>query len=158
MKTATLVYPIKDNKMLVGMKKKGFGEGKINGFGGKVEKGETIEQAAVRELFEEISLKAKPEHLKKVAELNFYFPHLPEKGWDQVVHVYFLYNWEGLPKESDEMGYEWFEFDKFPYHKSWDDDQYWLPLVLKGKHIKGNITFGKDGHKVEKHELTETKW
>ena len=35
------------------MKKRGFGEGKWNGFGGKVEEGETILQAALRELKEE---------------------------------------------------------------------------------------------------------
>lgn len=36
------------------MKKRGFGKGKFNGFGGKVEKnGETIYQAAIRETQEE---------------------------------------------------------------------------------------------------------
>lgn len=32
--------------VLLGMKKRGFGAGKWNGFGGKVQPGETIEEAA----------------------------------------------------------------------------------------------------------------
>lgn len=35
-------------EILLGLKKRGFGEGKWNGFGGKVEPGETIPQAAAR--------------------------------------------------------------------------------------------------------------
>lgn len=31
-----------EGKLLLGMKKRGFGSGKYNGFGGKVEKGETV--------------------------------------------------------------------------------------------------------------------
>ena len=38
------------------MKKRGFGVGKINGVGGKVGKGETIETAAVREAHEEVGV------------------------------------------------------------------------------------------------------
>jgi 8-oxo-dGTP pyrophosphatase MutT (NUDIX family) len=37
-----------DQKILLGLKKRGFGEGKWNGFGGKVHVNETIRQAAVR--------------------------------------------------------------------------------------------------------------
>jgi 8-oxo-dGTP pyrophosphatase MutT (NUDIX family) len=39
------------------MKKRGFGHGKYNGFGGKVEKSETISQAAIREMYEESGIK-----------------------------------------------------------------------------------------------------
>jgi hypothetical protein len=36
--------------VLLGRKKRGFGEGYVNGFGGKVEPGETVEAAAAREV------------------------------------------------------------------------------------------------------------
>jgi len=40
---------IRDNgKLLLGYKKRGFGMNKINGFGGKVEKGETVLEGAIR--------------------------------------------------------------------------------------------------------------
>ena len=40
----------KNGRVLLGLKKKGFGQGYYNGFGGKVEPGETIVQAAQREV------------------------------------------------------------------------------------------------------------
>ncbi len=47
-KLYTLVFLVDDDRVLLGMKKRGFGAGKWNGFGGKVEPGETIEEAAIR--------------------------------------------------------------------------------------------------------------
>jgi len=44
----TLVLIRKEELLLLGMKKRGFGEGKWNGFGGKVNIGETVINAAVR--------------------------------------------------------------------------------------------------------------
>jgi 8-oxo-dGTP pyrophosphatase MutT (NUDIX family) len=40
----------KNGRLLLGLKKTGFGSGYYNGFGGKVEPGETIAQAAHREV------------------------------------------------------------------------------------------------------------
>ena len=39
--------------ILLGMKKVRFGKGKYNGFGGGVKRGETLEQSAIRETWEE---------------------------------------------------------------------------------------------------------
>lgn len=47
-KLLTLVLVVQPGKVLLGMKKRGFGVGKWNGFGGKVQPGETIEDAARR--------------------------------------------------------------------------------------------------------------
>jgi len=44
----TLVLVLQPGRVLLGMKKRGFGAGKWNGFGGKVQTGETIEAAARR--------------------------------------------------------------------------------------------------------------
>jgi 8-oxo-dGTP pyrophosphatase MutT (NUDIX family) len=49
----------KNSLVMMGMKKRGFGTGKWNGFGGKVEAGESNEGAAIRELEEESSVVAK---------------------------------------------------------------------------------------------------
>jgi hypothetical protein len=46
----TNAFVIEGNKLLLGFKKRGFGAGLYNGFGGKVEPGETPAQAARREL------------------------------------------------------------------------------------------------------------
>ena len=55
----TLCIIYQDRKILLGMKKRGFGVGKWNGFGGHVEEAESIEEAAKREVFEEAGLKVK---------------------------------------------------------------------------------------------------
>jgi len=47
-KLLTLVLVVQPGRVLLGLKKRGFGAGKWNGFGGKVEPGETIEEGARR--------------------------------------------------------------------------------------------------------------
>ena len=47
-KLLTLVLVVQPGRVLLGMKKRGFGVGKWNGFGGKVQPGESIEEAARR--------------------------------------------------------------------------------------------------------------
>ncbi|MEI7478242.1 MAG: NUDIX domain-containing protein [bacterium] len=47
------------------MKKRGFGEGKRNGAGGKQQEGETIEETASRELVEETAVDIPASKLKK---------------------------------------------------------------------------------------------
>ena len=45
-KVLTLCLAIQDGRLLLGMKKRGFGARWWNGFGGKIEEGETIEETA----------------------------------------------------------------------------------------------------------------
>ena len=72
MRPTTLVFPIDGhNRILLGCKKRGFGQGKYNGFGGKIEPGETFRQCAVRELYEESGLVANPQDLECVALFDF---------------------------------------------------------------------------------------
>ena len=44
-KILTLVLILQDEKILLGMKKRGFGAGRWNGFGGKVREDESIESS-----------------------------------------------------------------------------------------------------------------
>lgn len=147
MKEATLCLLIKkdqDNEeLLLAMKKRGFGMGKWNGVGGKIdfEKGDkNIVDAARRETEEEIGIKIK--ELEKVAVLNFTFPY--KKDWNQSVHVFLAKSWEGEPKESEEMAPKWFKVPEIPYDEMWDDDKFWLPYILKGEKLKADFIF-KEG-------------
>ena len=54
MKHVTLLFLLTDDQILLAMKKRGFGMGRWNGVGGKIEPGETIEEATARECREEI--------------------------------------------------------------------------------------------------------
>jgi len=78
-KVFTLVLPVDDvtRRVLLGLKKRGLGQDKYNGFGGKIEKGETVRQAAVRELFEESGQRVEERHLNKCAVLEMDFADQP---------------------------------------------------------------------------------
>jgi len=63
-KILTLAFVRRPGEILLGYKKRGFGVGKWNGFGGKVEIGETIHDAAKRWM------------RNMVFMLNFFFQYL----------------------------------------------------------------------------------
>ncbi len=157
MRQATLCIPIKEQKILLGRKKKGFGKDKFNGFGGKVRPNESIEEAATREIYEEAGIKVDIKDLEKVGELTFTFPEAQEKDWDQVVHVFFVKNWENEPQESEEMTCEWFDRNSIPFDEMWDDDKHWLPLMLGGKKLKASFVFDKDNETIKHKEIFELK-
>lgn len=151
LRQATLCFLIKDDEILLAMKKRGFGEGRWNGVGGKPDLGESIEGAAVRETKEEIGVV--PLNIQKKAILNFYFPHEPlEKNWNQQVVVYFATKWEGEPSETEEMKPGWFSKGQLPFEKMWDDDKLWLPKVLAGEYIEADFAFDKD-QKIAEHKI-----
>ncbi len=152
-KTLTLVLAIDHDarRILLGMKKRGFGAGKWNGFGGKAEAGETIEEAALREFFEESGATAT--NLEKVALHDFQF----ENDMSQILRVHvFTSNVVGEPQEMEEMRPQWFDFDAIPYDQMWADDIHWLPLVLAGKKLKTYFLFG-EGDVVSSHTMTEVE-
>ncbi len=153
---ATLIFLRRENEIMLAMKKRGFGQGRWNGVGGKVEAGETLEQAAVRECQEEISVT--PLQLGQVAVLEFYFPtKKAEQGWNQEVTVYISEKWEGEPTESEEMAPSWFSLNEIPYESMWSDDELWLPKVLDGKTIRAKFHFD-DVESIKSYELGEVEF
>ena len=121
-KILTLCIIHKHPWVLLGMKKRGFGAGRWNGFGGKVQKGEAIEKAAKRELHEEAGIKVKK--LEHMAVLDFAWQEKPEI---LEVHIFKGHGITGDPKESDEMKPQWFHRDVIPFHQMWPDDRHWFP-------------------------------
>ena len=150
MRDATLCLLVKDNEILLAMKKRGFGQGKWNGVGGKVDpkKDKSIVEATIRETKEEIGVLT--EDLTKVALLRFRFPYKVE--WDQDVHVFLTNKWSGQPKESEEMNPKWFLIKDIPYQKMWDDDKIWLPHILTGKKLEADFIF-KEGEIIKEHKI-----
>ena len=124
------------------MKKRGFGVGHWNGAGGKIEPGETVEQALVRETQEEISVT--PITYEKVGEQDFFMDTDTDQPYHMYVHVYISSEWEGEPTESEEMTPQWYKISDIPYDSMWQDDPHWLPQVLDGKKIVGKYTFASD--------------
>ena len=135
-KTLSLLFLRKGDQILLAMKKRGFGKGRWNGVGGKVEDGESIESAMIRESEEEIGVT--PTTYEEVGDISFdeFF-----KGEPTImhVHIFMASRWQGEPIESDEMTPQWFNVNDVPYDAMWPDDTYWLPQVLDGKKVSAHF-------------------
>jgi 8-oxo-dGTP diphosphatase len=157
MSERTLCFLTRENpsrEVLLGLKKIGFGAGKYAGFGGRVESGESIEAATVRELEEETSIRVSVHDLYPIGRLHFLFPSKP--NWSQVVHVFLATVWAGNPEESDEMKPTWCGIDQIPFESMWDYASYWVPLVVQGKRIKASFLYKYDNDTVG--EATIEEW
>lgn len=151
-KVLTLAFLLKNKEICLAMKKRGFGEGNWNGFGGKVEEGESIESGAVREIKEESNVSVRENDLEKVAIVEFIF----KDGKHLVVHTFFIRTWKNEPEETEEMKPEWFLFENIPYENMWADDPHWLPRTINGEKLVGKVWFKEDGESIEKMEWTQT--
>lgn len=152
----TLCFLVRDGKVLLGKKKRGFGQGKWLGIGGKVEPGETIEAAARREVLEEIGVDVSSIQLRAV--ICFYFPSMSDPSkWDQQADVYLCEEWSGEIVETEEISPQWFAFEDVPYQGMWPDAQQWLPQVLQGKSLAAEFVFNQDIQIIEQ-EILETTY
>lgn len=127
---------MKEDKILLGMKKRGWGKGKWNGFGGKVEEGETIIEAAIREMKEESGLEINDLEEKGTV----IFQYLDTRKLLEV-HIFNVLKYSGEIMESEEMLPQWFDIKEIPFDNMWADDIYWMPLFLKGNKFKGEFVF-----------------
>ncbi|MDN5358723.1 MAG: 8-oxo-dGTP diphosphatase [Candidatus Diapherotrites archaeon] len=138
----TLAYVIRDGKILLIHKKRGFGKGYYNGVGGKVHAGETLEDAAIREFREEVC--ASPGPLEWRGVLEFY----NNGSLEMIVHVFVTGSYTGKLCETEEARPQWFGIDDIPYDKMWADDRHWFPLLLSGQKFYGRFWF-RDWKEIE---------
>ncbi len=158
-KILTLLIIHKDEQVLLGMKKRGFGAGKWNGFGGKVQKGESIEDAARRELFEEVEIEVV--EMEKMGVLEFSWRSQASHGVGQKkpsdilqVHIFKATDFFGESQETEEMKPQWFPVNEIPFEKMWSDDRYWVPLFLENKKFSGAFLFDEHNN-ILKYQLDE---
>lgn len=144
-KPLTLALLVEDGKVLLGMKKRGWGEGRWNGFGGKLEGNENIIDAAKREFFEESKVVAN--NVKEIGVVDF--DYLDSNKYLEV-HIFKVDDYFGEPEETEEMKPQWFYLDEIPFEKMWPDDAYWFPLFLQEKRFKGKFLFEDNNRIIER--------
>jgi 8-oxo-dGTP diphosphatase len=148
---ATLCYIKKGNEVLLQKKSKGlFGGDKYNVPGGKLQEGETPEEGVIREIKEETGLNIS--NLKDQGIVHFYDGDESKPAWS--VHVFSTEQFEGeLITNVREGVHEWTKFEDIPYDRMWEDDKYFVPSVLEGKHVTGHFYFEKGFGPIYKHNL-----
>ena len=143
---ATLLFVIRDDRILLIHKKRGLGAGKINGPGGRLEPGEQPIDAAIREVQEE--LLTTPAGVRPCGELFFQFTD----GYSIHGYVFRADGCDPEPGETGEAKPEWFALDAIPYDRMWADDRLWLPLMLDSIPFVGRFVF--EGDAMLSHRIT----
>ena len=135
---ATLCFVVTGGRVLLIRKKRGLGAGKINGPGGRLDPGETSQEAAVREVQEELGVH--PIDLRPAGAIAFQFTD----GYGLHVSIFKAGGVMGEPRETDEAIPIWAEIDALPYDEMWADDRIWLPRLLMDQPFFGRMLFRGD--------------
>ncbi|CAH8492665.1 unnamed protein product [Heterobilharzia americana] len=159
--------------LLLGLKQRGFGKGRWNGFGGKVQSDDTNPKtAALRELEEESGLVIKESAVDEVGRLWFTFTETLEC---MEVYVFVCRMWTPTlcgdtakwPCYTEEMHPAWFPLVKnkdnvlsisyLPLKHMWPDDSLWLPHILQENLVLGWFHFTRISHQsiVPSQNLTD---
>lgn len=146
---ATITFPVRGNEVLLGMKKRGHGVNYLNGFGGKLQLGETPLDATVRELKEESGLRADPSAIEPTGILT-----VMGSGKPMVIYLSRCLSWEGVPEETEEMRPAWFTIgheltngtfvNQLPLEKMWPNDRLWIIAAVLGHKACYDLTVTAD--------------
>ncbi len=149
----TLCFPIRPRtdggagaEVLLGLKKTGFGAGKVVGIGGHVEPGETVVAAICREVAEESSLVVEAMDLIPAGTVEFVFPAKP--AWDMFTTVFLCRTFAGKAVESSEIAPKWYPVDRLPHDQMWADASHWLPAFLAGERGHWRVVLNGDNETV----------
>ena len=136
-KILTLITLYNNKQILLGLKKRGLGVGKWNGYGGKAQPGESLIDCAYRELLEEAGITRDQISLVPVGVISYSF----KEGMLDILEVNFFKGegFKGEAVETEEMEPKWFALDSIPYESMWPDDTYWLPKLLRGEKFYADV-------------------
>ncbi len=110
---------IKDNKVLMELRKNKFDAGLYSLVGGCMEDGETVKQAAVREIEEEVGLEVHEDDIEVISVLHRITPK-PD-SWQSIEFVLLVNKFSGNPNllENNVCGdLKWFPLENLPQNIS----------------------------------------
>jgi 8-oxo-dGTP diphosphatase len=146
MKLATLCYVRRDGKTLMMhriKKPNDMHQGKWNGLGGKFEPGETPEECAVREIYEESGLQVRNPALKGLLT----FPGFANDE-DWYAFVFVATDFDGELIDSPEGRLEWIEDERLFDLDLWDGDRVFLRWLDRPGFFSAKFIY-KDGQFID---------
>jgi 8-oxo-dGTP diphosphatase len=139
MKLATLCYLRRAGQTLMLYRNKkalDIHQGKWNGLGGKLEPGESPEDCAIREVFEESGLRARDPLLKGVLT----FPRFKD-GEDWYVFLFLITDFSGELIVSAEGDLQWHPTDRLLELNLWPGDRLFLPCLDQPGWFSGTFVY-----------------
>ncbi|MGO2804524.1 MAG: 8-oxo-dGTP diphosphatase [Glutamicibacter arilaitensis] len=136
-----------DVQILLGRKRRGFGQGNIVLPGGKIEPGETAKQAAIREFAGETGLRVAAEDLELAAQINFRFPAQPAA--DMQCAAFIARKATGQLELTEELEPLWADPAALPVTQMWQDSPLWLPQLAAGENFTVEIVLADDNQSVQ---------
>ncbi len=141
MKLATLCYVLdkKNNKTLMihrVKKENDYHSGKWNGLGGKFDSGESPEECAIREVYEESGLKIKEPRMHGFIT----FPNFDGKD-DWYVFIFTADNFGGNITDSNEGNLEWIPNEKLAALNLWDGDKIFIEWLSQEKFFSAKFIY-----------------
>lgn len=148
LKLATLCYVKRQGQtlMLHRVKKQGdMHAGKWNGLGGKLEPGETPEECAIREIYEESGLRVIKPELRGILT----FPAFqPNEDW--YCFVFVAHNFSGDLIDSPEGVLQWIDDDKLTDLPLWAGDRIFIAWLDEDRFFSAKFTY-IDGQFIDYH-------
>jgi 8-oxo-dGTP diphosphatase len=146
---ATLCHIINGDRLLLKEATRGISKGRWNGPGGKFEKGETPERCAIRETLEETGIRMRSPVFH--GRLRFFMDGKRELSI--LVYLFSAKRFSGRIRSTEEGAVKWFRIRELPLDRMWDDDVYWVPLMLKGLRFDAHIYYDKNNKKVTEYKI-----
>lgn len=141
MKSTVLCYIENDNKYLMlyrNKKNDDLNEGKWLGIGGHIEKGETIDQALLREVKEETGLTLLS--YKKRGYIKFI-----NDDYEEEMFLFTASSFEGSLIDCVEGELHWIDKDKIFELSLWEGDIYFLkPLINEEEYFSIDLIYSND--------------
>lgn len=139
MKLATLCYVQRGGQTLMVhrvKKQNDMHQGKWNGLGGKLDPGESPEECAIREVYEESGLICRRPRLRGVIT----FPAFDEID-DWYTFLFTLDNFEGELIDSPEGDLAWIDDDKLLDLNLWPGDRVFLPWIFQDRIFSAKFVY-----------------
>lgn len=146
---ATLVFPCRGSRIMLATKMKGIGSGYLNGWGGGVEEGESVDECAVREFREETlgaEISIKNLRLKGVVHFK---NHKKDGGVVNCdVYVYVVHTWSGEICSTEDMKDPvWYNIYELGRLHLMPGDKFWLQNFIRGKKMRAWVEYAP-GQKI----------